>query len=118
MEAMLSAYMVAALWSSNDESDERGGEPMDNNYGIEDIAPETVEKMRADVVKFLAENAADIGDREEQAGHDLWMTRNGHGVGFWETPDWPQEAGERLTRAAKAMGETSLYVGDDGMIYA
>jgi hypothetical protein len=118
MEAMLKAYMVAALWSTNDESDDRGGEPLDSNYDTDDIHPDTVAKMRADVEKFLADNAADIGDREEQAGHDLWMTRNGHGVGFWETPDWPAEPGERLTRAAKAMGEAYLYVGDDGMIHA
>tara|TARA_A100001015_G_C14364012_1_gene471659 strand:- start:127 stop:459 length:333 start_codon:yes stop_codon:yes gene_type:complete len=26
-------------------------------------------------------------DNIEQAGHDFWMSRNGHGVGFWDRPD-------------------------------
>lgn len=116
LEVMLKAYMTAALWSSNDESDENGGDPIDSNYGIEDIHPDTAAAMRADVEKFLTENAADIGDRYDQAGHDLWLTRNHHGVGFWETPDWPKEAGERLTKAAHAMGERNLYV-ENGQVY-
>ena len=113
MEEMLAAYITAALWSSNDESDENGGEPMDSNYDRDDLHPDTLALMTADVSKFLEENKADIGDRYSDAGHDLWLTRNGHGVGFWETPDWPKEAGERLTEAAKKMGECHLYIDED-----
>lgn len=111
------AYMECALWSTNDESTPSGGEPMDTNYSITDIADETVVVMRADCDKFQAENAEDIRGEESQAGHDFWLTRGGHGCGFWEVPDWPEEAGKRLTAAAKAFGEFDLYVGDDGKIY-
>lgn len=48
-----------------------------------------------------------------QAGHDLWFTRNGHGVGFWDRDD--DVYGETLikgeslkmifTAIAKAMGD-------------
>ena len=38
-------------------------------------------------------------------GHDLWFTRNRHGVGFW---DWPEIYGKAnaalFTRMARAMG--------------
>jgi hypothetical protein len=116
METFLEAYIEAALWSSNDESTPQGGEPLDKNYGPEDLAPETLQSMKADCDKFQAENAQDIAGHEAQAGHDLWLTRNFHGCGYWDG-DWP-EAGDRLTEACRAFPEVSLYVGDDCLIYS
>jgi hypothetical protein len=123
----LDAYIGAALWSSNDESDDSGGEPMDNNYGPGDIASETLRKMRKDVKDFMVSNAELILNAEvnEQnwsrwalAGHDFWLTRNGHGAGFWDGDWMPRRIGEALTKASKAYGEIDLYVGDDGKIYS
>jgi hypothetical protein len=111
----LQAYIVAALWSSMDEATPQGGEPLDANYGPKDLAPETIAQMKADCERFQAENAQDIEGRLEQAGHDFWLTRCGHGSGYWDG-DWP-EAGDRLTEACKAFPEVTLYVGDDGLIY-
>jgi hypothetical protein len=111
----LQAYIVAALWSSMDESTPEGGDFLDANYGIEDLAPETLETMKADCEQFQAQNALDIEGCEEQAGHDFWLTRNHHGCGFWDG-DW-LEAGERLTEACREYPEVTLYVGDDGLIY-
>lgn len=110
------AYIEAALFSTNDESDESGGEPLDKNYGPEDIAPESLSVMEQDCAKFQTDNADDIGSDLERAGHDFWLTRNGHGAGFWDG-DWPEEVSDRLTEAAEAFGEVDLYVGDDGTIY-
>ncbi len=115
MDAFLNAYIVAALWSSNDEATPEGGEPLDANYGPNDLHAETLEKMKADCDRFQAENATDIAGSEERAGHDFWLTRNHHGCGFWDG-DWP-EAGERLTQACRNFPEVNLYVGDDGWIY-
>jgi hypothetical protein len=117
MDKFTEAYIVAALWSSSDESTPEGGDPLDKNYGPDDLAPETLRQMQADCAKFQAENARDIEGRDEQAGHDFWLTRNHHGCGFWDG-DWPTEAGDRLTNACKGYPEVSLYVGDDGRIYA
>jgi hypothetical protein len=108
-QKMLDAYVEAALFSSSDESDEGGGDPLDKNYGPSDLAADAKRKMAADVKKFLAENADDIGSDYKQAGHDFWLTRNGHGAGFWDG-DWLEEAGERLTKASKRFGEQNLYV--------
>jgi hypothetical protein len=111
IDAFTAAYIEAALWSSNDESDPSGGEPIDKNYGPEDLDTETLDKMIADCAAFQAAHADDLSARSaEQGGHDLWLTRNGHGCGFWETPDWPEEIGKRLTEAAKRLGERNLYV--------
>ena len=43
------------------------------------------------------------GPTIDRAGHDFWLTRNGHGAGFWDG-DWPQY-GELLTKAAEGYGE-------------
>lgn len=41
-----------------------------------------------------------------QLGHDLWLTRNGHGSGFWDKPEiYGKENARILTLMAKAMGE-------------
>lgn len=41
----------------------------------------------------------------DQAGHDLWLTRNGHGVGFWDRPEiYGEDLAQELTRAAQAVG--------------
>jgi len=54
------AYIEAALWSSNDDSTPQGGEPLDANYGIDDIDPDTLAEMIEDCQRFQEENAADL----------------------------------------------------------
>ncbi len=125
IETILSHYIQAALWSSTDESRDDGGDPLDQNYDASDIDPDALASMRTDCEKFARANAASIAlyDGEhgawEQAGHDFWLTRNGHGVGFWEGSDrgWPGETGKTLDTACKACGECNLYLGDDGKLY-
>ncbi len=118
-------YIIAALWSENDNSDpETGGEPLDKNYDVEDIHPDSIAKMAADCKKFQDENAELLTDENcltripmlEQAGHDFWLTRNHHGCGFWETSDWEKEAGKKLTAAAHKFGDCHLYV-ENGQVY-
>ena len=117
MDRFTTAYVEAALWSSTDNSDDRGGDPLDANYGLEDIAPESLACILADCEAFQRDHADDISGDVERAGHDFWLTRNHHGAGFWDG-DWDDEVGERLTEASHAYGSLDLYVGDDGLIYA
>ena len=116
MDKFTRAYIEAMLWSSTDNSNEQGGDPLDQNYSSDDIAPETLDTIQADCATFQEAHAEDINSQYEVAGHDFWLTRNRHGAGFWDG-DWPKEAGERLTAAAHAFGELDPYVGDDGKIY-
>lgn len=116
-EAMIRGYLDCALWSSTDESDESGGEPMDNNYTTSDIDDQTKRQMRADVSKFFIKNRALIdagGQTDEQVGHDFWLSRNGHGAGFFDRD--LGDVGDRLQAAAKKFGGFNLYV-DNGTIY-
>jgi hypothetical protein len=110
------AYLDCALWASTDNSTEQGGEPLDANYDLTDIHPDSLATMLAECRLFLDDNAEDIGPRYSQAGHDFWLTRNGHGAGFWDG-DWPSDTGQRLTDAAHVWGSVDLYLGDDGRIH-
>lgn len=45
------------------------------------------------------------GVTEEQLGHDLWLTRNHHGAGFWDRPElYGEEQANLFTRLSHAMG--------------
>ncbi len=50
----------------------------------------------------------------EQAGHDFWLNRNGHGAGFWDG-DWPEPAATTLDAASKAFGEVNLMLDGDAI---
>lgn len=123
-ERFIRAYIECALWSSTDQSDDSGGDPLDKNYGPQDIDNVDREKIRRDCLAFILDCRQFIlagplnpkADPWEQAGHDFWLTRNGHGAGFSDG-DWPKEAGERMTKAAEVFGKCEIYVGDEGGLY-
>lgn len=82
-----------------------------------EFAPGVLDRMIADAGAFYDVHADDIEDYAEgveQAGHDLWFTRCGHGVGYWEQDG---EAAARLDAAARDIGDAYLVVGDDGAVY-
>lgn len=118
MDKFTTGYLDCALWSSTDNSTESGGYPLDDNYGLEDIAPEAMAIIVNDCKQFQESNDDLIGDDLAdwgQAGHDFWLTRNGHGAGFWDG-EW-EKSGKALTAASKAFEECDMYVGDDGLLY-
>ena len=119
LNAMTESYLVAALWSTTDDEDE----PLDANYSIEDIAPESIKAAMADCELFeekagellegMSREGSEVRDR---VGFDFWLTRNGHGAGFWDG-DYEKEVGRKLTEISEEFGESNLYVGDDGKLY-
>jgi hypothetical protein len=112
LDAFTRAYIEAAFFTSTDDSDQ----PLDSKYTTEDLAPSALDAIIKDCQQFQQENAEALDERGDvQGGHDFWLTRNGHGAGFWDG-DWP-ENGKALTLASKKYGEADLYIGDDGYIY-
>ena len=107
------AYITAALWSSTDDN----GDPLDSV--AYELSAQASEKMIADCSQFQDANpiifTSEYPGTIEQAGHDFWLTRNGHGAGFWDRGHG--NIGDQLTEAAKSFGECDLYVGDDGLLY-
>ena len=104
------AYLECCLFTDTDETEE----PLDRNYSIENFDAASLERAKADCAAFqeiCSEELADISD--ESAGHDFWVTRNGHGVGFWDR-GYPKEINDRLSETSKRFGEVwSQVYGDE-----
>lgn len=146
LDAMLAGYLQCAVWASTDVPPDVGDrehaepEPLDDmGYDVDDIAAESVARMRADVEALATDpDLADVWREyarqtssapafgpdsfgrtryapSELAGHDFWLTRNGHGAGFWDRG--LGDVGVTLSAACRPYGESNLYIGDDGKLY-
>lgn len=113
LDEFLLAYMEAALWA---EVDHDTGHPLDKDFDIQDIAPQTVRLMTSDCKKFMKKAGFVIDTDLRRAGHDFWLTRQRHGAGFWDG-DWGDD-GDFLTDLAHQFKESVLVVGEDGKIYS
>jgi hypothetical protein len=58
-----------------------------------------------------------INMSDEQIGHDLFLTRNRHGAGFWDRDCLSKDIRDKLTQIAHDLKEVDVYAGDDGKIY-
>jgi hypothetical protein len=126
LQDFLMSYLIAALWSTNDNADPSGGEPLDDNFDVNDIDAKSINGASSECADFIMANMDDLKEYAglmrneeyngwERAGHDFWLTRNGHGVGFWDRG--LGALGDRLTAAAKVYGSQDIYVGDDRKLY-
>lgn len=98
----------------------------DLQFDVEDCSGELLAQIVFDCAQFQVEMAKHItednllrspdDDTDGAYGHDFWLTRNGHGCGFWDG-DYADPAATALDKCAKRFGEFHLYLGDDGKIY-
>lgn len=129
LEYELEQYIETALWSTNaDHLDPEGTGAegsMEDHFAASDLSAEALDSMRSDLSEFLhhvdpralAFWEAELG--AGQIGHDFWLTRNGHGAGFWDrfSTGLGASFGRHLTENAKPYGESHIYAGDDGKVY-
>lgn len=100
-----------------DELD-RHGENLDEFYSLDDIAGAYVEAVEAEIRDFVAAHPLAVrmylaqrkcnevdGSASAHFGHDLLLTRDHHGVGFWDRG--LGELGEYLTERAESIGESA-----------
>jgi hypothetical protein len=114
IDQTLSHYIACALWSSTEED----GSPLDRFFSADDISPDAIAQMRSECRDFIRHSLPLLREYPqgcEQLGHDFWLTRNGHGAGFWDRG--LGDLGDKLSAAAKTFGSSDLYVGDDGLLY-
>ena len=120
MTSFLEQYLVTALWSSIDDKEN----PFDDNYSIDDFSEKALKQADKDCDLFLEKvRELSLLDKiyiglldETDIAHDFWLTRQGHGAGFWDG-DYPDEIGDKLTEIANDFRELYIYVGDDGKLY-
>lgn len=115
-DEFVAGYVTCALWT----------EELDGKYSKDDFSESSMAKITEDCQKFFNENfymwdTVDSGTEEftihELAGHDLWLTRNGHGAGFWDRPKiYGQANSELLSIEARKFSNRNVYIGDDGKL--
>jgi hypothetical protein len=111
VDAVTRGYLDCAEWLLDESADRDACV----GWSVEAIA-NAVEEC----ADFIAANGDDVAAYvekrpEESAGHDFFLTRNGHGAGFWDRG--LGALGERLTKAAHAYSSRDAYMGDDGFLY-
>lgn len=114
-EDFLDSYLDCAVWASCDDE----GIPLeDRGYTSWDFSLNALEQARKDCEGFfeemgstMYETGGDFGDH----GQDFWLSRNGHGTGFWDRGYG--EVGDKLHKAAKVYSFSDVYVADDGFLY-
>lgn len=93
LDDMTAAYIEAAYFTDGEENEDMDftrefkTQAYSACYHFEDAA----NKLGIDVRQYSP----------EQLGHDLWLTRNGHGAGFW---DRDFEHKDIFTALARAQG--------------
>ena len=112
LDIFAAAYVEAALVTSQDNDDV----PLDEKYTIDDIDAQTLQKMVDDCTDFQTKAGSLLNElNDKQSGYDFWLTRNGHGAGFWDRD--LGDVGDKLTELCDSFGGYDLYVGDGGKIY-
>lgn len=49
-------------------------------------------------------------------GHDFWLSRNGHGAGFFDRDELPEALRDALQKIATECGTVETYRDDDGKL--
>lgn len=131
---ILRGYLSTALqdtqFRENDDACEEERQPHDVGT-IYTVSDDIFQRAYRDCTEFLqaARDAisshigiAEIeGYTNEQCGADFWLTRNGHGAGFWDRSALMDVYGHNIGEALTALvgwrtqwPEIDFYFGDDG----
>lgn len=122
IQSFIKGYIAAMLWSSGD------GEENESFEGFE-LSDEAQIKCAKDCRTFIELSATLLLEYVDNiipanctpwamAGHDFWLTRAGHGVGYWDRG--LGEIGEQLSELCgfgTQFPNLDPYLGDDGLIY-
>lgn len=113
IDAFTRGYLECALFTS--DPDPSSGEWSEHDqWTIENIDPASLKRAIEVCADFQQANRADLNEVEDtyhvdasRNGHDFWLTRNGHGAGFWDRGYGA--LGDKLTKASKAYGTADVY---------
>lgn len=124
LDEFTTKYLKAALWSTTDE-DSGDGSNLLASYAVSDFAPAALADAHETCEDFQEATAADLaaayaipahgGYTPAMAGFDFWLSRNGHGAGFYDRG--MKALGDKLHAAAKVYSGIDLYVADDGSLH-
>ena len=120
---MKDTFLATLLWTSSDDDNEQ----LDSIYSIADIDnPNVIDSIidrfiaavESDSILISLDNITQVtGNDTDRIAHDLCLTINHHGAGFWDGDYSPDriisgDMGDRLTAICHQFNEIGLYVND------
>ena len=111
IDEILKSYLEAAIWSEEKYFRE---ERNIHYLSINDFSKNSIKKSKEQIEWFL-ENANNILEdiSDESIGHDLWLTRQGFGVGFSDRDYYDDEEKIILEKLSSTLGHVDMDVDVD-----
>lgn len=108
------AYVECLLWSALNWTDD--GPSTFDDFDIDSFDADALAALRAEFARVIDHVWVMVRTMDPgQVGHDVWLTREHHGVGFWDRG--LGRLGDILTERVQSYGEVNVWVGDDGLLY-
>lgn len=121
LDSFTQGYVEAMFWTDTGSDHEEEGLGEDASFA--ELAPDSLARIVEECRRWQEANATLLQEAyerdysEERAGHDYWLTRNGHGAGFWDREELEEgKLGDKLSKACEYRSR-SIYRGDDDLIY-
>ncbi len=109
-------YLETALWSSTDEH----GKPLDRENSVNDFTVDSFGKATRELTEFMEKVQFIVSVQcttdADQFAHDFWLSRNGHGTGFFDKPEFYGKCCKELQALAKSFGECHISVQENGRL--
>lgn len=143
IKSVMNSYLESAIWTEEERIKEEENSEYSDMYGdnyddidnedssnvsikallpqtdfsIDNIADDSKIHAYYDIKKFLEYAGDAVKDIDASSlGHDIWLTRNHHGAGFFDR-GYDSDVEKILMDSAHKLGEDSLYLGDDGYLH-
>jgi len=104
-------YILAAIWADSPEGSRPRATQSARAAALRYVTAFTHRYPGLTAAAMSAEGYGshpDAGSPEGAFGHDLWLTTQGHGVGFWDRPELDAvDLGDNLSEACRQFGAQS-----------
>lgn len=108
-------YCAAVEWAPSDNANDEALSTFDFERTALRHVLEFIGRCAIADIDYVAA-VESVGYSRERLGHDFWLSRNGHGAGFFDRDELPKALRDALQSAAEACGVCDTYVDDDGVL--
>lgn len=113
--SIMAGYFEAAEWTEDLKSESVDIDSWNATYEdchlfVQKILASEEYKKKTFIVNW------DSQELMNRMGNDLWLTRNGHGAGFWDRPEFWGDCADLFSDFARSMGEKYAYV-ENGKLF-
>lgn len=110
-DEILKHYLICAMWANGE--DQIGDL---DEFTPQDVDPTSKEDSENVIKEFLRQASPLLTEdwSDEQIGHDLWLTRAGHGTGFW---DRALPNGDELADICKTIEFNGEVYEEEGVVF-